>query len=72
MPELMIMCPNTDVAVPTGITADKRALEKTDSYANETYIDEYNMLTDCPECGETHVWHADDVFLNDEGADGET
>lgn len=67
MPELMIQCPNTDMPVSTGITASKRALEDTDSYATETYVDEYNMLTSCSECGETHVWHANDAFLEDGG-----
>lgn len=63
MPELMITCPNEGTAVSTGIRTSEEALKETDSYATETYIDKYNMLTGCPECGETHVWHADEAFL---------
>lgn len=68
MPELMITCPNTDEVVGTGITTSKEALEETDSYATDTYIDKYNMLTGCPACGETHVWHAADAFLEGDTA----
>lgn len=63
MPELMITCPNEGETVGTGIRASQEALEETDSYSTEGYIDEYNMLTECAACGETHVWHADDAFL---------
>lgn len=63
MPELMIRCPNTDEVVPTGIRATSDALEEVDSYSTNTYIDKYNMLTGCPSCDETHVWHAEDAFL---------
>ncbi|MFB6081039.1 MAG: hypothetical protein ABEJ81_08585 [Haloferacaceae archaeon] len=66
MPELMIRCPNTDEVVTTGIRASRDSLEEVDSYSTNTYIDKYNMLTDCPACGETHVWHAEDAFLEDE------
>lgn len=66
MPELMIRCPNTDDIVTTGIRASRDSLEEVDSYSTDTYIDKYNMLTGCPACGETHVWHADDAFLEGE------
>lgn len=66
MTNLMILCPNTGEAVATGITASREALEETDSYSTKTYIDKYNMLSDCPACDETHVWHADEVFLEGE------
>lgn len=71
MPELMITCPNTEEPVGTGIRADAKALDQTDAYSEEmsSYIDKYNMLTPCPACGETHVWHADDAFF-DRDADG--
>lgn len=71
MPELMIRCPNTDEIVETGIRASRDSLKEVDSYADSTYIDKYNMLTGCTACGETHVWHAEDAFLEgDEAADG--
>lgn len=68
MPELMIRCPNTDEVVGTEIRASRESLEEVDSYSTDTYIDKYNMLTGCPACGETHVWHREDAFL--EGEEG--
>lgn len=65
MPELLITCPNEGEKVGTGIRASRKSLEETDSYAANQYIDEYNMLTGCTACGETHVWHADDAFFED-------
>ena len=75
MPSLMIRCPNTDEVVETGIRASHESLEEVDSYSTDTYIDKYNMLTGCPACGETHVWHREDAFLEgeedaEEGGDG--
>lgn len=73
MPELVIRCPNTDEVVKTGIRATSASLEEVDSYSTDTYIDKYNMLTGCPACDETHVWHAEDAFLEgEEDADGAT
>lgn len=71
MPSLMIRCPNTDEVVQTGIRASRESLEEVDSYSTDTYIDKYNMLTGCPACGETHVWHREDAFLEGDEGRGE-
>lgn len=66
MAELLITCPNEGETVETGISASQKSLNETDSYDSNQYIDEYNMLTQCSACGETHVWHAEDAFLEED------
>ncbi len=53
MAKLMIVCPKTGKAVSTGVS------ETEDSVETAT-------LSNCPECGEEHVWTGKAAFLDEE------
>ncbi len=52
--QVMIWCPNTGKAIPTGILAMNSTFEAQD------YI---HMQVTCPECAEVHTWSKKDAFL---------
>lgn len=56
---LMIRCPNTGQAVPTGIAFGDRMSFETNSLSN-------NALK-CEACGQMHTWNKEDAFLEDDG-----
>ena len=53
---LMIRCPKTGVAIPTGIAMDPQ------SFATSGMS---NNSSRCPACGETHVWSKENTFWGD-------
>ena len=57
MANVMIKCPNTGKAVPTGINMDQASFDSSDMRDN--------ALGGCPACGGTHVWNKEDAFLED-------
>ena len=61
MPELFIICPNTEKEVYTGLNMDWFAF---DSYN----LGEQSLV--CPRCQETHTWTKDDVQLRSDGGEG--
>lgn len=52
--QVMIWCPVSGKAIPTGMVSMKSAFEVQD------YI---HMKVTCPECGEVHLWSKKDAFL---------
>jgi hypothetical protein len=54
MPMLMIKCPTTGEAVPTGIEVEL------DSFVQLPGI---HSSLDCPACGAQHIWHPRDGWL---------
>jgi hypothetical protein len=58
MPILMIKCPNTGQAVPTGIETDA------DSFA---ILSDTPSQTKCPVCGAMHVWWKREAWLAVDG-----
>ena len=55
MTRVMIKCPNTGKAVPTGKETNEATLERV------VFFD--NILFDCPACGENHTWDTRDAWL---------
>lgn len=58
MPRLMITCPTTNKAVPTGMSMDQASFE------NPTNTMENNS-SQCAACGQMHTWSKADAFLED-------
>ena len=61
MPQLFIICPNTEKEVYIGLNMDWFA------------FDSYNLgeqSLECPRCHETHTWTKDDVQLRSDGGEG--
>jgi hypothetical protein len=56
---LMIRCPKTGKAVPTGIAMDP---------ASYVSVSLENNVTRCPHCGEGHRWSKEQVFWETESA----
>ena len=54
MADVMILCPETGRAVPTGIGMSF------DSFRSVTMRD--NVLGSCPACGRDHTWQGEDAF----------
>lgn len=54
MAMVMITCPSTGKAVPTGVEIDAAAFDSSE-------FGEMNL--ECPECPEIHPWSKDDAFL---------
>ncbi len=61
MPQLFIICPNTEKEVYTGLNMDWFAF---DSYN----LGEQSLV--CPRCREAHTWTKDDVRLRSDGGEG--
>jgi hypothetical protein len=55
MPPVLIACPESGTLVPTGAHADDA--EDLDHLPDE------NLLTDCPNCGNDHVWTPMDAVV---------
>ena len=56
MAKIMIKCPTTGKAVPTGMSMDAA------SFAGSTFSDN---SVGCRECGQTHTWSKGDAFLDE-------
>ena len=54
MAKFMIVCPKTGKAVYTGVSG------------TEDSVPETATLSNCPECGEDHVWTGKAAFVEDE------
>jgi len=52
---VMIQCPSTDQAVPTGLVCDLR------TFSGLTEPSEF----ECPACGQAHRWSTYDAWLRD-------
>jgi endogenous inhibitor of DNA gyrase (YacG/DUF329 family) len=59
MPAIMIKCPNTGKAVPTGMAADEK------TWQDPTNIFRRNSFR-CPACQQKHTWDKKDAFLASE------
>ncbi len=56
MPSIMIKCPKTGKALPTGISMPKESFDDpTNVFTNNS--------TQCPHCGQMHVWNKSDAFV---------
>ena len=58
MGKVMIKCPETGKAVPTGMAMDKASFD--------TAVLSNNTLGNCPACGKDHVWSKEDAFLEED------
>lgn len=54
MPDVMIMCPEKKVAVPTGLAMDQQ------SFDSSTLT---NNSVKCSACGNVHTWNKQDAFV---------
>ncbi len=57
MASVMIKCPKTGQAVPTGIGTTKEGWEAMQMSGNSTI---------CPACGSMHTWDKKDAFLQED------
>jgi hypothetical protein len=55
---VMISCPETRQAIPTGIKADRATFHSTPVFFSRTL---------CPLCGNEHEWFAKDAWVCDSG-----
>lgn len=53
---LMLRCPKTGLAIPTGIAMDPESFESSGFQNNSSY---------CPTCRESHPWSKENVFFGD-------
>ena len=53
----MIICPNTGMAIYTGMSFGKITFE-TSQLADRSVL--------CPECGQTHIWNRQTAYLESE------
>ena len=58
MPQLFILCPNTDQEVYTGLNMD---------WFDVDAYDLGEMSLECPNCSETHKWNQKDARLRSDG-----
>jgi hypothetical protein len=58
MPRIMIKCPKTGKAVPTGVILEEVAFEAA--------LLPNSSFGPCPECGEMHSWSKEDAFFEDD------
>ena len=58
MPQLFIVCPNTDKEVYTGFNMD---------WFDVDAYDLGEKSVECPHCHETHTWTENDVRLRSDG-----
>ncbi len=61
MPQLFIICPNTEKEVYIGLNMDWFAFDSSN-------LGEQSLV--CPRCQETHTWTKDDVRLRSDGGEG--
>lgn len=54
MAAILIRCPTTNRAVPTGFKADAETFES---------IDYYQLKFNCPACGAVHTWSKENAWL---------
>lgn len=54
---LMIRCPKTGVAIPTGVVMSPEVFEASGMWNNSSR---------CPACGEMHQWSKENTFFGDE------
>jgi hypothetical protein len=55
---VMISCPETRRAIPTGIRVDRATFHSTPVFFSRTL---------CPHCGKEHEWFAKDAWVCDSG-----
>jgi hypothetical protein len=56
MGNVMIECPETGLAVPTGLRADRKDFERSTVFFSRSY---------CPHCDRDHEWFAGDAWVED-------
>ncbi len=54
MARIFVTCPETKMALYTGMDMDKAEFESADFR---------DQQIKCPHCGQVHVWHKEDTYL---------
>lgn len=54
---VMLRCPKTGLAIPTGISMDPASFAASGMANNSSY---------CPACRESHLWSKENVFFGDD------
>ncbi len=54
---VMIRCPNSGHAIPTGIRTDRARFQSSPVFYHST---------DCARCGTTHLWFAREAWLDEQ------